>query len=78
MLKRNELRTFTRDARPEKTGQHLLRIPVSGGPVEQMGLLMPGIPSVGVQRDGRRIYFSANSPEEVWALENLLTKSHDR
>jgi Tol biopolymer transport system component len=69
---------FTRDARPEETGQPLLRVPVSGGPVEQMGLSMPGIQSLSVQPDGRRIYFSANSPDEVWALENILTKSHDR
>jgi len=43
-----------------------------------VGLSMPGIQSLSVQPDGRRIYFSANSPDEVWALENLLTKSHDR
>src|SRR5581483_6346672 len=50
---------FTRNARPEETGTPLLRVPVSGGPVEQMGLSMPGIQSLSVQSDGRRIYFSA-------------------
>ena len=68
---------FARDARPEETGTPLLRIPVSGGPVEQVGLSMPGIQSLGIQPDGRRIYFSANSPDEVWSLANLLTKPHD-
>jgi dipeptidyl aminopeptidase/acylaminoacyl peptidase len=65
---------FTREARPEETGAPLLRVPVSGGPVEQMGLSMPGIQYIGVQADGKRIYFSANSPDEVWSLANLLTK----
>jgi Tol biopolymer transport system component len=66
---------FTRDARPEETGVPLLRVPVSGDPVEPMGLSMPGIQYIGVQPDGRRIYFSANSPDEVWSLANLLTKT---
>jgi Tol biopolymer transport system component len=55
--------------------ESLLRVPISGGPVEQMGLSMPGIQSLSVQPDGRRMYFSANSPDEVWSLANLLPKT---
>jgi len=58
--------------------EHLLRVPVSGGPVEQMDVSMPGIQSLAIQSGGRRIYFSANSPDEVWALRNLLSKPAGR
>jgi hypothetical protein len=49
------------------------RVPVAGGPAEEIGLVMRGI-KPSVHPDGRRIVFGANdggSPE-VWALENFL------
>ena len=56
----------------------LWRVPVAGGPAEQMmGLPMPGrIGFPQVHPDGRRIFFSLNeaSPSELWALENFLPK----
>jgi hypothetical protein len=56
----------------------LWRVPVSGGPAEQMGVSMPGtIVFPHIHPDGRRIFFSINgaSPSELWALENFLPKS---
>jgi len=54
----------------------LWRVPVSGGPAEQMGLSMAAanIGSPQIHPDGKRIFFASNTkgPNEVWALENFL------
>lgn len=55
----------------------LWRVPASGGQAEQTGLSMPGLNSVQVHPDGKRIFFVSNDtgPTEVWALENFLPKA---
>jgi Tol biopolymer transport system component len=56
----------------------LFRVPVSGGPAEQITPPLSGaIRFPMVQPDGRGILFAGNpaSPVEVWALENFLPRS---
>ena len=57
----------------------LWRVPVSGGPAEQMGLPMAAanIASPQIHPDGKRVFFASNTrgPNEVWALENFLPKA---
>jgi Tol biopolymer transport system component len=58
-----------------RKGTALWRVPLSGGPAEEIGVSMPGnLISPQVRRDGRQIVFMANEPgpTEVWALDHLL------
>jgi dipeptidyl aminopeptidase/acylaminoacyl peptidase len=56
----------------------LWRVPVSGGPAEQMGLTIPGkVKSPQIDPLGRQLFFSANenSPSEIWTLENFVSQT---
>jgi Tol biopolymer transport system component len=56
----------------------LWRVPIAGGPAEQMGIsMLARIKSPQIHPDLRRIFFSVNpnSPSEVWALQNFLPKT---
>jgi Tol biopolymer transport system component/DNA-binding CsgD family transcriptional regulator len=56
-----------------RTPLEVWRIPVAGGESERLGLAMPGLRGLRVHPDGRRIAFTAGSPEiEVWVLEGLF------
>jgi Tol biopolymer transport system component len=58
-----------------ENGQKVLwRVPVSGGPAEQMGVSMPGLSTPQIHPDGRRIFFASNDAgaSEIWTLENFL------
>lgn len=51
----------------------LLKIAVSGGTPEQIGLAMPRLANPRVHPDGSRIAFDAGQRKvEVWAIENLM------
>jgi len=66
---------FVRGSAGDNAPNVLWRVPVSGGPAEQMGLSMAArIKSPQIHPDGKRILFSAgaNGPSEIWALENFL------
>jgi hypothetical protein len=56
----------------------LWRVPIAGGPPEQMGIsMLARIKSPQIVPDLGRIFFSVNpnSPSEVWALQNFLPKT---
>jgi Tol biopolymer transport system component len=50
------------------------RLPVTGGEPQPVGLTMKGMRGLSVHPDGRRIAFTAGSPEiEIWVMENLFS-----
>ncbi len=55
----------------------LWRVPVSGGEAEQIGISMYAQLRFSMPADGKRLFVSANEEgrNEVWALENFLTKT---
>ena len=51
----------------------LWRIPIKGGPAEEMDLSVKGLDHVSFHPDGRQIAFSSGSVEvDVWVMENFL------
>lgn len=51
----------------------LWRLPIKGGPAEEMDLSVKGLDHVSFHPDGRKIAFSSGSLEvDVWVMENCL------
>jgi len=68
---------FARGSAGDNAPNVLWRVPVSGGSAEQMGLSMLGrVGSPQIHPDGKRIFLSANanSPSEIWALDNFIKR----
>jgi Tol biopolymer transport system component len=65
---------FTKPGAGDNGESALWRVPVAGGPAEQVGLSIPGLSSPQIRPGGRRIFFVSNDsgPRQVWALENFL------
>ncbi|MFO7732372.1 MAG: tetratricopeptide repeat protein, partial [Candidatus Aminicenantes bacterium] len=67
---------FFKDIPGEKQNikSELSAVPVDGGPIQGLGLVVDGSPDViSLHPDGRRLAFSASRPgAEIWVLENFL------
>jgi Tol biopolymer transport system component len=56
------------------TSPSLWRVPLAGGEPSAVGLSMPALRSLSVNPQGRRVTFTAGSPQtEVWVMENFLS-----
>ena len=57
----------------------LWRVSTGGGEPESLGLAREALRDVSVNLSGSRITFTAGNPRaEIWALENLLTRSQPK
>ena len=57
----------------------LWRVSTGGGEPESLGLAREALRDVSVNPSGSRITFTAGNPRaEIWALENLLTRSQPK
>lgn len=71
---------FIRAVDGESGPESVWRVPAAGGPAEQIGLSLPAhFGSLQFHPDGRTLFFAANegTPNEVWTLENFLSKIGD-
>ena len=52
------------------------RVPLAGGPAENIGISIGRIRTLRIHPDGRRITFDSviDATSELWALENFLPK----
>jgi serine/threonine protein kinase len=66
--------------RPEKDRLNSAwRVPSTGGPAVSLDLSMLGLRNLSVDRDGRRVTFTAGYPgSDVWALANFLPPAGSR
>jgi Tol biopolymer transport system component len=59
---------------PETKTSELWSVSAQGSEPHKIGISFPGIQSLSVHPDGKRVAFTARSPEvdEIWVLENFL------
>ena len=70
---------FTRWNFQSPNAVSLWRVSTGGGEPESLGLAREALRDVSVDPSGSRITFTAGNPRaEIWALENLLTRSQPK
>jgi Tol biopolymer transport system component len=61
---------------PDPSNQHIMRVPVAGGSVEETGIFADEIQAMRFSPDGKRISYTAGRRSlEVWVMENFLPHS---
>lgn len=61
---------------PDPGNQHIMRVPVAGGRVEETGISADEIQAIRFSPDGKRLSFTAGRRSlEVWVMENFLPNS---
>ena len=63
----------------EEQKTSLWRLPLAGGPPEELALTMEGVRQISVRPDGQRLAFTAGREgSEVWVMEDILPKPAER
>lgn len=67
------------EAAPKNRNVQLWRVPVAGGPSENLGVGMPELRGLRISPNGKQIAFTAGeSRGELWVLENFLGTGQER